>query len=131
MDLVRSFYTAVELGDEALLRRLLSPDWVEVPAVYPGQPAGPDGYLPIVHAFRAAFPDVRFEIHELLPSGEKVTVRTTIHGTHRGEWLGVAAAGRTIAVDTIDIHEVAAGQLVRSWHIEDWFTGLKQMRGEP
>lgn len=127
-DPVRDFYHAVENGDEALLRAVLSPEWEEVPMVYPGQPAGPEGYLPIVAAFKAAFPDVRFDIHEMLASGDKVTVRTTIRGTHRGEWLGIAATGKPIAVDAIDIHHVANGRVIRSWHIEDWFRWQQAMR---
>ena len=130
LDVVRNFYRAVETGDEAQLRIFLSPDWEEIPVVYPGQPKGPDGYLPIVKAFVNAFPDVTFQIHEILPSGDKYTVRTTLRGTHRGAFLGEAGSGRPIAVDTIDIHQIAGGHIVRSWHIEDWLTGLKQMRGE-
>ena len=30
-------------------------------------------------------------------------------------------------IDTIDIHEVEGGQVVRVYHLEDWATAIKQL----
>lgn len=128
MELIRNFYKAIETGDDALLRSVLSPDWEEIPAVYPDQPRGPEGYLPIAQGFRAAFPDGRFEIHEIIDAGPKYTVRTTVHGTHSAPFAGEEATGKPITFNTIDVHEVAGERIVRSWHIEDIATAVAQMR---
>ena len=129
MELVRNFYRAIETGNEALLRATLSPDWEEIPVVYPGQPRGADGYLPIAQGFQKAFPDGRFEIHEIIDAAPKFTVRTTVHGTHQGDFLGLPGSGNVVAFNTIDVHEVSNGVIVRSWHIEDFATALSQMKG--
>lgn len=125
--LIRGFYAAVEAGDETSLRRVLSPEWEESPPAYPGQPPGPGGYLPVVRGFRAAFPDGRFEIHEIIAAGPKYTVRSTVHGTHRGPFLGREATGKTVSMNAIDVHEVVDDSIHRSWHIEDFATALAQM----
>jgi hypothetical protein len=31
---------------------------------------------------------------------------------------------------SIDIHEVAQGKIVKSWHVEDWATAIKQLSGK-
>ena len=129
MQCVSDFYRAIETGDEALLRRVLAPDWQELPPAYPGQPDGPDGYLPIFRGFKAAFPDGVFDLHEIIAAPPKYVVRTTMRGTHAGPFLGRAATGRAIRFDTIDIHEVAEGVIRRSWHIEDFFGAISQIEG--
>ena len=122
--LARNFYAVLNTGDLALLDQTLAEDWVENPLA-PGQGPGRDGYKPVVAFFRTAFPDVHFTLEDILVSGNKVTVRTRVTGTHQGLFLGVAATGRSVTFTTIDIHRVAGERIVESWHIEDFF-GLYQ-----
>ena len=122
--LAREFYEVLNTGDMELLDKILAPDWAERPLA-PGQVPGRDGYKPIVAFFRTAFPDVNFTLEDVIAAGDKVTVRTTVTGTHQGMFLGVAATGRRVTFHTIDIHRIAEGQIVESWHIEDFF-GLYQ-----
>ena len=124
---VRAFYAAVEANDAGALRRLLAPEWEEVPPAYPGQPPGPGGYLPVVAAFTAVLEGVSYEIHEVIEAPRRVVVRTTVHGRHVGPFLGRAATGRQVAFGTIDIHEVEEGVIRRSWHIEDFFALVGQL----
>lgn len=125
---IQSFYRAVETGDRKLLEATLAPDWEMIPTVYPGQPRGPEGYWPVVQAFHQAFPDAYFEIHEVLEAAPKFTVRTTLHGTHKGEFLGIAATGKRMQFDTIDIHQIDQERITRSWHIEDFYSLSKSLQ---
>jgi predicted ester cyclase len=43
---------------------------------------------------RTAFPDLTFAIDEALAEGNKVTVRWTGRGTHKGLLMGIAPAGK-------------------------------------
>jgi predicted ester cyclase len=53
------------------------------------------------------------EIVELIAEGEKVVAHFKCSGTHRAEWLGVAATGRRFdGVDEIYIFDVRDGRLV-------------------
>jgi Ohr subfamily peroxiredoxin/uncharacterized protein (TIGR02118 family) len=125
--LVRSFYDAVAKGDGARLRQILAPAWQELPPVYPGQPDGPEGYVPIAEAFAAAFPGGHFEIHDVMRAGNRYIVRTTVHGVHSAPIFGREATGAAVSFNTIDIHEVEDGQFVRSWHLEDIATAQAMM----
>jgi predicted ester cyclase len=132
--LVRRFYAAVARGDEDALRALLAPDWEELPAVYPGQPRGVDGYLPAVRAFHAAFPDGVFTLDDVFEAespgdagARRVVARTTMRGTHSAPFLDRAATGAAVSFTTIDIHDVVAGRIARSWHLEDFHALAAQL----
>jgi len=36
---------------------------------------------------------------------------------------------KSFKIDTTDIHEIENGQIVRVHHLEDWATGIKQLKG--
>lgn len=62
-------------------------------------------------------------------NGKKVVVRSVATGTPKGSFMGLELDGsRSFKIDTIDIHEVAGGQIVRVHHLEDWATALKQIK---
>jgi SnoaL-like polyketide cyclase len=45
-----------------------------------------------------AFPDQRWVTDEQISEGNKVVSRVTMYGTHRGDFMGIPATGRSIAV---------------------------------
>ncbi len=80
-------------GDRAVIDRLFHPD-----ATYdqPGVPSGLEGLGLIVELNNDAFADWRFEIDELIASGERVAVRWTARGRHENTFLGEGPTGRGI-----------------------------------
>jgi len=118
----------IERGDETSFRALMAPEFVNRTAP-PGAPSGADGML---HTFnrvlRPAFPDLQVEIHEQIAEGDKVTTRKTIHGTHRGELLGIPATNRRISIDVIDIVRLDRGRYVEHWGLNTLPTVLASLR---
>ena len=64
----------------------------------PGQGPGLEGLKDVLRGMRAGFPDLHFSVEEQIAEGEKVLTRFGWTGTHRGEFLGVPATGRTVKV---------------------------------
>jgi predicted ester cyclase len=106
----------------------MAPDFVNRTA-HPGAPVGPEG---MIHTFnrilRPALPDLTVEIHDQVAEGDKVTTRKTLRGTHRGELFGIAATGRPIAIEVIDIVRVRDGRYVEHWGINTLPVVLAQLR---
>src|SRR5690242_4355348 len=50
------------------------------------------------HSLREAFPDWRSTFEELVIEGDRVAERWTGRGTHRGQFQGIPATGRQVAV---------------------------------
>jgi len=118
----------IERGDERTFRDLMAPEFVNRTAP-PGSPSGADGMLhTFIRVLRPAFPDLQVEIHEQIAEGDKVTTRKTIHGTHRGELLGIPATNRRISIDVIDIVRLDNGRYVEHWGLNTLPTILASLR---
>jgi predicted ester cyclase len=85
----------------------------------------------VVQAFRTAFPDLHFTIEDLFVAREKVVVRSTARGTHQGTFLGVPPTGQRVEFRAADIHRVAHGLIVDTWHLEDFFSFLVEVKAFP
>lgn len=59
---------------------------------------GLEGLKDVLRGMRAAFPDLHFFVEEQIAEGDKVLTRFEWTGTHRGEFLGVPATGRSVRV---------------------------------
>lgn len=79
--------------------------------------------------FWKLIPDLRWEPQDVLVDGNKVVVRSIASGSPKGAFMGLELDGsKSFRIDTIDIHEVEGGQIVRVHHLEDWATAIKQLR---
>ncbi len=72
-------------------------------------------------------PDLKWEIKEILVSGNQVTVRGEATGTPAGEFMGAPHTGKSFKLMSIDVHTLEDGKMVRSYHIEDWLGAVRQL----
>jgi len=127
--IVRRFNEQVIMrGDEQAFSELMAPDFVNRTAA-PGMPPGPDGMAFMFNrVLRPAFPDLNVEIQDQIAEGDRVTTRKIIHGTHRGELLGIPATGRRVAINVIDIVRIENGRYAEHWGQNNLSDVLAQLR---
>ena len=80
---------------------------------------GPDGVKGAVVWLRTAFPDLRFDIDDLVSEGDRVAVRWTATGTHLGPLSDLRPTGRHVAWSGADWIRLASGRIVELWAITD------------
>jgi steroid delta-isomerase-like uncharacterized protein len=85
----------------------------------------------IVAAWRRGFPDLRFEIGDVVAEEGRVAVRATLTGTHRGEWNGRPPTGNRIAVDHIFLLRFEDGLLVEVFEVLDSAALRRQLEADP
>jgi predicted ester cyclase len=78
-------------------------------------------------AFRAAFPDWRMEIAELVAEGNTVVGRFRCSGTNQGEFKGEPPTGRRMEVDEVYFLRVEDGKFVDFWALEDDLARMRQL----
>jgi predicted ester cyclase len=76
---------------------------------------GPEGFIGLLKAWRAGFPDGYMTIDDLLVDGELGVIRNTWHGTHEGDFYGVPPSGKRVAVTCIGIDRVVDGRVTEGW----------------
>lgn len=76
----------------------------------------------------SAFPDFHFTIDDMVVEGDKVAVRLTATGTHKGEFRGIPPTNKKVTMWEIQIDRVAGGKFVEGWSRYDTL-GLMQQLG--
>ena len=68
-----------------------------------------------VGGFLAAFPDLQFEIDDLLAEGDKVLWRFTAQGTHTGPLMTIPPSGARATVTGMALFQVANDKIAEVW----------------
>jgi len=93
----------------------------------PEAPPGLDWVKMQYEMYTAAFPDIHFEIDDVIEDGDRVGERITITGTHEGELMGIPATGKEINVSALAIHEAKDGRCTQVWFYLDEMSMLQQL----
>ena len=124
---MRRLYDLLNAGDIDGFGEQLADDFVEHEET-PGLAPTKDGVLQFFRMYRAAFPDLRFNVEDALPSGDKVVMRGTATGTHEGEFMGIPPTGKSVDVPLIDIIRFGDDGLAHEhWGIFDAMAMMQQL----
>ena len=91
---------------------------------------GPGEYGRAVTDYRAAFPDHHTTLEDVLVDGDRVAVRGTDRGTHRGNFIGFPASGREVTTTWIEIFRMENGKAAEGWLESDSARLCNQLVGE-
>lgn len=81
--------------------------------------------------FRTAFPDFHVTIDELVAEGDKVALRWTESGTHKGEYAGIAATGKHVTWTGMSVYRITNGKIAEMWVNQDDVGLLRQLSAPP
>lgn len=98
------------------------------------EPAGTDFTIHLKQAItmlRTAFPDLHFEIHDILAEGEIVAFRSTMTGTHQGAFQGIPPTGKKVSVAHMHFVHLVDGKGVDLWHLWDTPNLMRQLEVTP
>ena len=123
----RRFLEETDKGNLDVIDELVSPDAIDHNP-FPGQAPGAQGVKQVFGMLRTAFPDMSQSIEDMVAEGDRVAFRSTLHGTHRGEFLGIPATGKQVALPGIDIIRFDDdGKMVEHWGLFDVPLLMQQM----
>ncbi|MEJ1095531.1 MULTISPECIES: ester cyclase [unclassified Pseudoxanthomonas] len=125
---VREYFDRVwSRGEIGRLDHLLAPGYINHTPSF-GQPApGPEGLKPIVNALRQAFPDLHYEIEDIIATPDHVVARVRMKGTHLGALGDIPPTGRRVNVLQINIERFENGRVVEHWRVTDELELQKQL----
>jgi steroid delta-isomerase-like uncharacterized protein len=112
-------------GQTDLLAELVAADHVGHDPL--GDHYGREGLRIVVAEYRAAFPDLRVTIEDLVTDGDRVVRRFTLRGTHDGSFMGIPPTGRVVTAAGIAIDRFTDGKVAESWVSLDALNLLRQL----
>lgn len=128
---IRRLYDLINAGDIDGFGRQVADDFIEREEL-PGIPPTKAGVLQYFQMLRAAFPDLRMDVEDVLADGDKAVARVRVTGTHTAEFMGIPATGRSVAVNLIDISRFGNDGLAREhWGVVDQLALMQQLGAIP
>jgi len=88
---------------------------------------GHKGFKQSMSEFYSAFPDSHFTIDDMVTEGDKVVVRWTMTGTHKGEFGGIPPTNKKMTIWGIYIDRIAGGKFVETWERFDTLGMMQQL----
>ena len=85
----------------------------------PGLPEGREGVKQFFAQTRRAFPDLKATIEDVVAAGDRVALRQTLQGTHKGEFLGVPPTGKRVSFQELHLIRFENGKAVEHWGMTD------------
>jgi steroid delta-isomerase-like uncharacterized protein len=128
--LVRRFYSEINAGRVDFVNEATAVDFVENEK-FPGLEPNREGVRQMFLMMRAAFPDLRMEIEDMIAEDDKVFIRARMYGTHKGEFMGMAPTGRKINVPFVDFLRFRSGLVVEHWGVTDSGAMMEQLGQGP
>ncbi|HYA44622.1 MAG TPA: ester cyclase, partial [Acidimicrobiales bacterium] len=98
----------------------------------PGLEPTKEGTKQLFRLMMAGFPDLRFDVEDVIENGDKVVARARVTGTNKGEFMGMPASGKSIDVQAIDIVRFGDDGLVHEhWGVMDLMALMQQIGAVP
>jgi predicted ester cyclase len=122
---VRHYLEAYDTGDINAVMQFIDPNHVH--HLGRGESLNFDARKRDDSVFFSAFSNIKTILEDQIAEGDKVASRVTMHCTHTGEYQGIPATGKRIAITFIDIALIKAGKIVEEWVEFDMMSILRQI----
>ena len=130
-EIVRRFYDEFWCrGNPDAADELVAPDLIhdQLPE---GWPSGRAGFKELVVTWRAAFPDMREDVLQMVAADDWVVSRFRLRGTHQGAFYGVQPTRRRIEIEGADFLRISGGLIAEWIYFEDTLGLFRQLGAMP
>ena len=123
----RQVFDAWNAHDPDRYVKLLDEHWTAESDTLPMTLTGREAGRQFMAMYVTAFPDLHFDITQILADGDFVVSRWTATGTHRGELMGIAPTQKRTVTRGCSVGQFRNGKPIHDWIY--WDTGhlLKQL----
>jgi steroid delta-isomerase-like uncharacterized protein len=124
------FHEAANTGDADVIAKTIDDLVHSDAAIRTPLPIGATGVEALKQVWTMllrVYPDIHLTVEDLIAEGDKVVGRTTVTGTHRGEFMGVAPTGKSITYNEIFIFRFVDGKVAETWGVVDVFAQMRQL----
>jgi steroid delta-isomerase-like uncharacterized protein len=110
----RIFEEAVNQGDTDVIGEIYAENFIDH-SPGPDQAPGPAGIVNVVNQYRAAIPDLKITIEDVIVAGDRVITRETWRGTHRHKLGDLLPTNASFVATRIHIFRIENGRVAEEW----------------
>ena len=92
---------------------------------------GPQEMKEHVSSWLMSFPDLRFNIEQMIAERDRVVSQLVMEGTHQGTWMGILPTGKRLQIRLITIHRIANGKIAEDWVLVESLGLFQQLGAVP
>ena len=112
------FLTAMDAGDLAGLRAVVSKDFRMVHPNFPNPLSLQEFFEMQVQPFNKAFQNLKHDVLDSSLDGNKLTMRGIATGKHVGELMGIPASGNDITVPWLAFATLDSNGKIKEYHVQ-------------
>ena len=119
-EIIKRYFEEVwNQGKLDVLDEIMDAHYINHSPGMPNSEPGPQGLKPIIAGMRKAFPDLTFEIKNMVVTEDQVAVHCMMSGTHKGDLFGTPPTGKTVRINQMQIERIKDGKIVEHWRQSD------------
>jgi len=88
---------------------------------------GPQAVRDHLISLKGGFPDLVFDVEDMISDGDQIIVRWTARGTNTGDYFGMPPTGKSIEITGMNTWRTRDGQAVEGWVNRDDMGLLQQL----
>lgn len=125
---LRRWWSALSAGQGlAVLEDIYAADYVLHDPNQPEPVQGLDGVRAVITGVTTGFPDGNYVIEKLVAEGDLVVQLIRATGTQQGEFNGIPATSKPIAIWLMVISRIVDNKIVEEWQLVDSLSLLQQL----
>ncbi len=113
-------------GNLDALDQFYAADFVDHNA-FPGIPPGIEGMRQTYTMIHSALTNIHIAINDMVAEEDKIVIRFTASGIHKGEFMGIPPTGKEFSIMEIRIYRIASGKIVEHWGLIDETSLMQQL----
>ena len=130
IEIITRFEHAFRAGDQTAIDGFCDPGLVDHnPA--PGHEPTLADFKHKIAGFRAAFPDLEYDLQDIIGTGDTVATRWVVSGTQQQEFMGIPASGQAVRVEGMNFYHLKDGRVTDMWMQFDGVAMMQQLGAIP
>jgi steroid delta-isomerase-like uncharacterized protein len=127
LEIAKKAIAAINAHDIDTYLQFIDDSYVAESEIYPAPVHGKGGARQSMQTMLQAFPDIHFEIEQMLASGDHVVSRVLVTGTHQGNFAGIPPTGRQVSWRMCNVVEIRDGRAIRNRIYGEYLSLVRQL----
>jgi steroid delta-isomerase-like uncharacterized protein len=125
--LVQESFAALNAHDLDRYSQDLDDSYISESDAFRGPVRGKEAAKELIATYFRAFPDLRFDVEQIIASGDYVVSRWRSKGVHKGEFNGLPSTNKPVSLKGCTVSEIRNGRIVKSSIYFDQLLMLQQL----